>query len=281
MPDPSDAHLLVEEVTLRFGGTVALDGVSLQFPRGAVIGVVGPNGAGKSSLLNCINGFYRPQHGRIAFEGSELVGMRPHRIARLGIARTFQNIELSREATVVANIMLGCHIHMSTDLLSAGLYWGRGRNQEILARHRVEKVIEFLEIERLRKRPVGSLSYGQQKLVEIGRSIVSEPRLLLLDEPTSGMNREEKEDVARFIVRMREEIGLTQVLIEHDLRFVADLCDHLFVLDFGQVIGEGSPEEVMADPRVIEAYVGTASAPAPPIPATVGEGGRAGDSSLC
>jgi branched-chain amino acid transport system ATP-binding protein len=249
-------QLEISGIELAFGGNQALAGVSFGVPKGSIFGIVGPNGAGKTSLLNCINGFYRAQAGEIRFESERISGLRPNQIAVKGIGRTFQNIELFREATALDNIMLGRHIHMKSNLLTAAAYWGPGRREEAKHRHAVERVIEFLEIEALRKRHVANLSWGQQKLVEIGRALATEPRLLLLDEPTSGMNREEKEDVARFIVRMKHEMGMTQVLIEHDLRFVSDLCDHVVVLDFGEVIAAGSPAEVWEDARVVEAYVG-------------------------
>ncbi|MEA2490078.1 MAG: branched-chain amino acid transport system ATP-binding protein [Acidobacteriota bacterium] len=252
-------QLEIQDVVLAFGGNEVLSGVSFGVPRGSVFGIVGPNGAGKTSLLNCINGFYHPKRGSIAFEGQPITGLRPAAIARKGIARTFQNVELFREASALDNIMLGRDLHMRTNIFSAALYWGPARREEIANRLAAERVIEFLEIEAFRKRPVATLSWGQQKLVEIGRALATEPRMLLLDEPTSGMNREEKEDVARFIMRMKHEMGMTQVLIEHDIRFVSDLCDHIVVLDFGELIASGSPHDVWTDPRVIEAYVGDMS----------------------
>jgi branched-chain amino acid transport system ATP-binding protein len=252
-----DGVLVIDDVSLAFGGNRALDGVSFAVPEGSVFGIVGPNGAGKTSLLNCINGFYRPQSGRIAFEGQTITGLRPNRIAHRGIGRTFQNVELFKDSTTLDNIMLGRHLHMRSNIFAAALHWGPGRREEARHRRAVEEVIKFLEIEDLRKRPVAKLPWGMQKLVEVGRALAMEPRLLLLDEPTSGMNREEKEDVARAIVRMQREMGLTQVLIEHDMRFVSDLCDRVVVLDFGQVIAAGTPAEISADARVIEAYIGT------------------------
>jgi branched-chain amino acid transport system ATP-binding protein len=253
---PGDAQLVVEQVVLTFGGIKALDDVSLEVPRGKVVGIIGPNGAGKTSLLNCINGVYRPAHGSIRFEGAEVTTMKPYQVARAGISRTFQNIELVDEATAVESIMIGRHRHMKQSLLSAALFWGPGRREEMRQRAVVEEIIEFLDIATLRHRPAGSLAAGQRKVVEIGRALASEPKLLLLDEPSSGMTREEKEDVARFILRMKRERDMTQVLIEHDIRFVSDLCDLVHVLDFGRVIASGTPEDVMADEAVIEAYIG-------------------------
>jgi branched-chain amino acid transport system ATP-binding protein len=250
------AELRIDGVSLAFGGNQALDAVSFTVPPGTVFGIVGPNGAGKTSLLNCINGFYRPQAGQVLLDEEPLTGLRPHQIARRGIGRTFQNVELFQDADVLDNIMLGRHLHMRGTVFAAALHWGRGRQEEARNRLAVERVIKFLEIEDLRKRAVANLPWGMQKLVEIGRALSTEPRLLLLDEPTSGMNREEKEDVARAIVRMRREVGITQVLIEHDMRFVSDLCDHVVVLDFGRLIAEGTPAEISRDERVVEAYIG-------------------------
>lgn len=261
MTDPVSAgathQIVVDGVDLWFGGTHALSDVSFTAEPGHVFGIMGPNGAGKSSILNVLNGFYRPSSGSVRFGGDELVGMPPHRIARLGIARTFQTVELSLDQTVLDNLLLGRHVHNRVSVVEAALYLGR--RHEAHQREQVERVLEFLEMEHLRKRVVGTLPYGQQKLVEIGRALASEPEVLLLDEPTAGMNRAEKEDVARFIVRARSELGITQVLIEHDVRFMADLSDRLLVLDFGTQIAEGRPAEVLALPEVIEAYVGTGS----------------------
>jgi branched-chain amino acid transport system ATP-binding protein len=252
-----EAHLVVDGLKLSFGGVDVLRGVGFEVPRGSIFGLVGPNGAGKTSLLNCANGFYRPRTGAVHFEGERITGLRPSQIARRGIARTFQNVELIRDTTALNNIMLGRDIHMRTNVATAALYWGPGRRAEVEHRVKVESVIEFLEIEALRKQMVANLSYGQQKMVEIARALATEPRLLLLDEPTSGMNREEKEDVARFIIRMKHEMGMTQILIEHDIRFVSDLCDQVVVLDFGEVIAAGDPKDVWRNERVIEAYMGT------------------------
>lgn len=249
--------LVIDGVDLWLGGTHALCDVSASSGPGQVLGVMGPNGAGKSSLLNVLNGFYRPRSGSVRFEGRELLGMAPHRIARLGLARTFQSVELSLEHTVLDNILLGRHVHNRASVLSAALFFGRGRGHEARQREHAERVLEFLQIERFRKRAVGSLSYGQQKLVEIGRALATEPKVLLLDEPTAGMNREEKEDVARVIHRARSELGICQVLIEHDVRFMADLSDQLLVLDFGMPIASGAPADVLELPVVLEAYVGT------------------------
>lgn len=251
--------LRVRDVVLSFGGIHALDGVSLTVEAGATVGIIGPNGAGKTSLLNCLNGFYKPQSGSITFDGHSIVARPPHRIARLGISRTFQSMELVQEATVLDNIMLGRHIRMKRGLLSGAFYWGATLREETEHRTAVERVIKFLEIEPLRHREVATLSAGQQKLIGLARAIATEPHVLLLDEPSAGMNREERYDVARFLLRVKHETETAQVLIEHDIRFVRDICDYVYVLDFGQVIGEGPPSEVLKDPRVMAAYSGGAA----------------------
>jgi branched-chain amino acid transport system ATP-binding protein len=251
------AMLVADNIVLKFGGTVALDGASLVVPRGKVVGVIGPNGAGKTSLLNCISGFYRPQTGTITFDGQSVIGMRPAHIAHLGLARTFQNVELFTESTVLENIMLGRHMHMKSTVFAAGLFTRKARREEEDSRQVVEDVISLLELGPLRKKPVGSMPWAQQKLVEIARALVTEPKLLLLDEPGSGMNREEKEDVARLILRLRNETGLTQVLIEHDVGFIADLCDRVIALDFGRLVASGTAHEVLNDPAVVDAYLGS------------------------
>jgi branched-chain amino acid transport system ATP-binding protein len=248
--------LEVDGVSLHFGGIRAVDDVSLVVREHEVYALVGPNGAGKTSLLNCINGFYRPQEGSVRFRGEELVGMRPHKIAALGIGRAFQNIELFRGITVLENLLMGRHVHMKRGVIWDAIFIGPAVREEIANRARVEEVIELLEIGAYRKQLVGNLSYGKQKLVEIGRALALDPQLLLLDEPAAGMNRDEKEDVARFIMRIRHEVGITQVLIEHDVRFVADLSDRVAVLNLGRKIAEGDPEDVFSQPAVVESYIG-------------------------
>ncbi len=252
-------QMAVENLVLHFGGVAALAGVSLEVYQGEILAIIGPNGAGKTSLLNCVSGLYRPTEGRITFEGEEITRLSPHQIARLGIARTFQNIELFRGMTVLQNLMLGRHIHMRTGLLSGGLFWGRAQREEVEHRRIVEEIIDFLEIEPIRKKVVGSLPYGLQKRVELGRALALEPKILLLDEPMAGMNVEEKEDIARFILDINEERGVTIVLIEHDMGVVMDISDRVVVLDFGRLIAEGSPEEVRNNPLVIQAYLGQGS----------------------
>ncbi|ACL25296.1 ABC transporter ATP-binding protein [Chloroflexus aggregans] len=246
----------IDRIGLSFGGVRALLSVTFNIYPGTIQAIIGPNGAGKTSLLNCISGLYRPQQGQIRFEGRNIIGLPPHQIARLGIARSFQNIELFRHMTVVDNLMLGRHIHMRSGIFSGGFYWGRAQREEVEHREFVEQVIDLLEIQAIRKKMVGSLSYGLQKRVEVGRALAMNPRLLLLDEPMAGMNSEEKEDMARFILDINEEYGTTIVLIEHDMGVVMDISDRVAVLEFGQLIAYGTPDEVRSDPKVIDAYLG-------------------------
>ncbi|MDP9265330.1 MAG: ABC transporter ATP-binding protein [Chloroflexota bacterium] len=248
--------LTVEDMHLRFGGVVALAGVSLAVDPGEVFAVIGPNGAGKTSLLNAACGLYRPQRGRVTYDGKDITGFAPHRVARLGIARSFQNIELFAGMTVLDNLMLGRHVHMRSNVLDGALYVGRARREEVRNRAVVEEVIDFLEIEHIRRRVVGTLAYGLQKRVELGRALATEPRLLLLDEPMAGMNVEEKEDLARFVLDANEERGATVVLIEHDMGVVMDISSRVAVLDFGKKIAEGPPDAVRANADVIKAYLG-------------------------
>ncbi|CAN5230813.1 ABC transporter ATP-binding protein [soil metagenome] len=256
----SGEQLAIDDLHLRFGGVVALAGVTLDVPQGSIFAVVGPNGAGKTSLLNAVSGLYHPTRGRLRFESQDITSLPPHRIARLGIARTFQNIELFAGMTVLDNLMLGRHVHMRGGVLTGGLYWGAARREELANRRVVEDVIDFLEIEHIRGRVVGTLAYGLQKRVEIGRALALEPRLLLLDEPMAGMNVEEKEDIARFILDINEERGVSVVLIEHDMGVVMDISSRVAVLDFGKKIAEGTPAEIRAHPDVIKAYLGQESA---------------------
>jgi branched-chain amino acid transport system ATP-binding protein len=248
--------LTIEDMHLRFGGVVALAGVSLSVDRGSVFAVIGPNGAGKTSLLNAVSGLYRPQRGRVTYDLQEITGFAPHRVARLGIARSFQNIELFAGMTVLDNLMLGRHVHMRSNVLDGALYLGRAKREEIRNRAVVEEIIDFLEIEHIRRHVVGTLPYGLQKRVELGRALVMQPRLLLLDEPMAGMNVEEKEDLARFILDANEERGVTIVLVEHDMGVVMDISKRVAVLDFGKKIAEGPPDAVRANADVIKAYLG-------------------------
>ena len=257
--------LEVRDVSLRFGGIKALSDVSFTVTQGHVHAVIGPNGAGKSSLLNCASGLYRPQEGQIllhtrdekgAGSSHDLARSKPHRIARLGVARSFQNIELFRHLTVLENLMLGRHIHMNHRLLPSMLWFGPARNQEIRHREFVEEVIDLLQLQAYRHHHVGSLAYGIQKRVELGRALCMQPSLLLLDEPMAGMNAEEKEDMARYILDVNELRGVTVMLIEHDMGVVMDISNRVTVLDFGKVIGDGTPDEVRRNEAVIEAYLG-------------------------
>jgi len=246
----------IRDVSKSFGGVQAVTRVSLDVPTADILSVIGPNGAGKTSLLNMISGFYHPDTGRIALEGRDITDLAPSRIAELGVARTFQNIALFWGMTVLDNLMLGRHVHMKSGVLSSFVYWGLAQKEEVVHRRRVEDIIDFLKIQDLRKRPTGSLAYGLQKRVELGRALSLDPKVLLLDEPMGGMNQEEKEDMARFILDVNEEWGTTIILIEHDMGVVMDISDRVAVLDMGQKIAEGSPDEVRANPLVIKAYLG-------------------------
>jgi branched-chain amino acid transport system ATP-binding protein len=248
--------LAVEDVRIGFGGVLALDGVSLDVHDGEVLGLIGPNGAGKTSLLNCINGVYRPARGRLLLDGTDLVGMRPHRIAARGVGRTFQNLGSFPRLSVLDNVTLGRHQRMRSGVLASALYWGRAQREEVRHREVVERIIEFLEMEDIRRVPVGALPYGLQKRVELGRALALEPTLLLLDEPTSGMNVDEKEDIARFILDINEEMGVALLLVSHDIGVTMDICDRVVVLDQGTKVSEGTPEVIRHDERVIRAYLG-------------------------
>jgi branched-chain amino acid transport system ATP-binding protein len=255
------AQLEIRDVSKSFGGVQAVSGVSLDVQKGDLMSVIGPNGAGKTSLLNMISGFYHPNSGRIVLEGADVTDFAPSRIASLGVARTFQNIALFRGMTVLDNLMLGRHVHMHSGVLASFIYWGLAQKEEVKHRRAVEDIIDFLKIQDLRRRPTGSLAYGLQKRVELGRALALQPKVLLLDEPMGGMNQEEKEDMARFILDVNEEWGTTVILIEHDMGVVMDISDRVAVLDMGQKIAEGTPDEVRANSRVIKAYLGDTKAP--------------------
>ena len=254
--------LAVDDVSLRFGGVVALDAVSFEVRTDELFAVIGPNGSGKTSLFNSISQVYRPQQGDIRWKGASIMGMRPDRVARLGIARTFQNIELFPQMTVIENLLTGRHIRMTGSFLAGAVWVGKAKREEIEHRRKVEEIIDFLEIERWRKHPVALLPYGFQKRVEVGRALAMEPELLLLDEPVAGMNLEETRDMARFILDIRSELGISVLLVEHDMHLVMDIADRVMVLHFGQRISEGPPERVQSDPRVVSAYLGGSGASA-------------------
>ena len=249
-------QLQIQDVSKAFGGVQAVSHVSLDVLQGELVSVIGPNGAGKTTLLNMVSGFYHPDTGRIALDGSDVTHTAPSRIASLGVARTFQNIALFRGMTVLDNLMLGRHVHMKSGVLASFVYWGLAQKEEVSHRRRVEDIIDFLKIQDLRRRPTGSLAYGLQKRVELGRALALDPKILLLDEPMGGMNQEEKEDMARFVLDVNEEWGTTVILIEHDMGVVMDISQRVTVLDMGQKIAEGTPDEVRANPAVIKAYLG-------------------------
>ncbi|MET4807678.1 ABC transporter ATP-binding protein [Limibacillus sp. MBR-115] len=251
-----DVIMEVRNITLRFGGVVAIKDVSFDIREGEVRAIIGPNGAGKSSMLNVINGFYHPQEGEVWFHGEKRKAMKPHEIARQGIARTFQNIALFKGMTTLDNIMTGRLTKMNKNILWQTIWAGPAEREELKHREFVEHVIDFLEIQHIRKTPVGRLPYGLQKRVELGRALAAEPKLLLLDEPMAGMNVEEKEDMSRFILDVNEEFGTTIALIEHDMGVVMDISDRVVVLDYGQKIGDGTPDEVRSNQAVIDAYLG-------------------------
>jgi len=251
------ALLEVEDITLRFGGVTAISRVSFDVQPGELFAIIGPNGAGKTSIFNTISQVYKPQQGDIRFQGTSLMGLRPDKVAEFGIARTFQNIELFAQMNVVDNLLTGRHTRMKRSWLAGAVWWGAARREELANRAKVEEIIDFLEIEQWRRHPVSLLPYGYQKRVELGRALAMEPMLLLLDEPVAGMNLEETADMARFILDIQRELGITMVMVEHDMGLVMDIADRVMVLDFGEQIALGTPAEVQRNPNVIAAYLGS------------------------
>ena len=247
----------VENITLRFGGVTAINDVSFSVEDHELFAIIGPNGAGKTSIFNTISQVYRPQEGDIRFEGSSIMGTRPDHVAEMGIARTFQNIELFPQMTVIDNLLTGRHIRMKGSVLGGAVWWGKAKREEMENRRKVEDIIDFLEIEQWRKYPVALLPYGIQKRVELGRALAMDPKILLLDEPVAGMNLEETEDMARFILDIKRELDIAMIMVEHDMGLVMDIADRVMVLDFGQRIALGTPDEVQKNPDVIAAYLGS------------------------
>lgn len=245
-----------EGISLRFGGVLALSDVSVNVGQSEILAIIGPNGAGKSCLLNCMNAFYHPQKGQIYFEDTEITGLRPHRIAGLGVSRTFQGIQLFPGLSVIENLLTGRHVYMKTNPITDFLYRPWTHRQEMRERRRVEEIIDFLEIKDIRHQIVGSLSYGLRKRIDLGRALAMDPKMLLMDEPLAGMNLEEKEDIARFVIDIREAMDIPIVIVEHDMQVVMDIADRIYVLNWGNIIAEGTPDDIKQNREVIQAYLG-------------------------
>lgn len=267
-------QLEVKDISKRFGGIEAIRELDFHVAAGEIVALIGPNGAGKSTVFNCVNGIYRPEEGSILFQGKNLIGLKPHRIARLGIARTFQNIALFSNLTVLDNLLLGCNPSLAAGILWGGLFYGRALREELESRRRVEEIIDFLEIEKYRKKTVGALPFGVQKRVELGRALAMKPRILLLDEPVAGMNEEETEDMARFIIDIKEELGITALIVEHDMGVVMDISDRVVVINFGVKIAEGTPAEIVRNQSVVQAYLGEQTMSLSPSPGAASSQGQ-------
>lgn len=255
----NDRFFSIQNLSISFGGLMAVDNVSFDVSPGSIFSIIGPNGAGKTTIFNCISGLYSPDSGKIIFQGTNIIGLKPHNIARKGIARTFQNIELFSRMTTMENLMLGRHIHMKTGIWSGATFYRRGSKaarEEIKHRERVENIIDLLDLQVARNQFVGGLPYGTQKLIELGRALALEPQLLLLDEPSAGMNSEEKQDLIFWIKDIQDELGVTILLIEHDMKLIMDISDRILAINFGKPITEGTPAEVQKHPEVLKAYLG-------------------------
>ena len=252
----NEVVLKAEGLNLSFGGNIALEDVTIEITKGDICALVGPNGSGKTCILNVISGLYKADSGKVFYEGHDITGIHPHKVAALGIARAFQNVELFGNMTVLENLLLGCHYFMKENFVTGGIFWGLAQKREIQLREWIESVIDFLELEKYRKQMAGMLPIGVQKLIGVARALCMKPRLLLLDEVGSGMNRQEKEDLARFLLRIKYELDIPMLWVEHDVKLVGDLCDRIVVLNYGQKIADGAPDEVFQSDEVLRVYAG-------------------------